>query len=358
MIADLAFLHKGMNRVNITILAFTIIVISGIWIFHISTNNNDADFVQALDALPAEFDREIIETSIESSIFTDTSSIFRPAQIRIDNNFTYVNDFADFTIYEYDHNGDQKRKLTTTRGRGPGEIQHLTDFDVRNDTIWIADSQSMRITSYSLLTGEYIDNYSLEHRPIRVTVLEDGFVVLWLGADKLFSKFNFEGNEIHHFGEIIEDQALHQMSLGGTIRSNKENRFVYIPYYASLIYHFDSDGNLINILKAPDGIEFPVAQRDGPTTFAPDFSYMRDGFIDKNDHLYIYTRLPDEISEENYSNGLPVSYLDKYNLRNAEYVKSLRMFEHFSSVMYNPHTRTIYGADMEKSLFYLLNQDF
>lgn len=343
-----------MNKINIIIFSITILVIAGIWFFLNSANSNEVDFVRALDASPEQFDRDVVETSLQSSILADTTSIFRPAQIRINNNLTYVNDFADFTIYEYDQEENQKRKLTTTSGRGPGEIQHITDFDVKGDTIWIADSQSMRVTSYSLSTGEYIDTHALENRPIRVTILEDGFVVLWLGAEKLFSKFDFEGNEVLHFGDLIEDQALHQMSLGGTIRSNGEDRFVYIPFYASLIYHFDGNGDLINILKAPDGIEFPITERDGPTTFPPDFSYMRDGFIDDNDNLYVFTRVPDE---ENYSMNSPISYLDKYNLVDAKYDKSLQMFEHYGSVMYNPNTKKIYGSDMEKSFVYHLNQD-
>ena len=181
-----------MNRVNIIILFVTVVIVTGIWLFLDSSSKDNVDFVRALDASPSEFEREVVEVSIQSSILADTTYIFRPAQIRINSNFTYVNDFADFTIYEYDSEGNQKRKLTTTRGRGPGEIQHLTDFEVKNDTIWIADSQSMRVTSYSLSTGEYIDNYSLESRPMRVTVLEDGFVVLSLGAEKLFSKFDFQ----------------------------------------------------------------------------------------------------------------------------------------------------------------------
>jgi hypothetical protein len=260
-----------MNKVNMIIFSVTIIVITGIWVFLNSSSSDEVDFVRALDASAEQFERDIVEISLQSSFHADTTSIFQPAQIRINNNLTYVNDFTDFTIYEYDSKENQKRKLTTTSGRGPGEVQHITDFDVKDDTIWIADSQSMRVTSYSLRTGEYINNYSLENRPIRVTVLEDGFVVLWLGAEKLFSKFDFEGNEVLHFGDLIEDQALHQMSLGGTIRSNGQDRFVYIPFYASLIYHFDGNGDLINILKAPDGIEFPVTERDGPTTFSPDF---------------------------------------------------------------------------------------
>src|SRR5690625_2288012 len=154
----------------------------------------------------------------------------------------------------------------------------------------------MRVTSYSLSTGEYIDNFSLESRPMRVTVLEDGFVVLWLGAEKLFSKFDFQGNEIHHFGEIIEDQILHQLSMDGTIRFNGQDRFVYILLYASHIYHIDSERNKINMLKATDGVNFTSVLRDGPTTFAPYFLFMRYGFIEEDDNLYVYVTLPDEIS--------------------------------------------------------------
>jgi hypothetical protein len=346
-----------MSLQKIIIALLSVVFIIGIVILINSIGEAEPNFLQTLDENPESFERDISDISYQTSILADTTSIFQPAQIRINNNLTYVNDFANFTIYEYDHEGNQKRKLTTTRGRGPGEVQHLTDFDVKENTIWIADSQSMRVTSYSLTTGAYIDNYSLENRPMRVIVLEDGFVVLWLGADKLFSKFDFQGNEIHHFGEIIEDQMLHQLSMDGTIRSNGLDRFVYIPFYASLIYHFDSNGNKINILKAPDGINFPSVRRDGPTTFAPDFSFMRDGFIDEDDNLYVYVTLPDEISQ-NDQNNYPESYIDKYSLNSAEYINSLRMNEHFSSVMYNPHKNTIYASDYEKSFLFQLNQDF
>ncbi len=347
-----------MSRVNIIILLITIIVITSIWLIIYSTSSKNVDFVRALDASPIMFEREVTEISIESDLLADTTTIFRPAQIRFVNNYIYLNDFADFTIYEYDLNGSQNRKLTTTRGRGPGEVQHLTDFDVFNDTIWIVDSQNMRVTSYSIESGKNINNFSLEKRPMRITCLTDGFVIQWLGSDHLFSKFDYEGNEVKQFGDIIEDQLLHQISLDGTIRSNGNDRFVYIPFYASLIYHFEGNGELINILRAPDGLEFPVAQRDGPTTFAPDFTYMRDGYIDEEDNLYVYTRLPNDISQINQDNNLPVSYIDKYSLREAEYLYSLRLNNHYISLMYNPSSSTAYASDMEKSFVYELNQSF
>jgi hypothetical protein len=109
------------------------------------------------------------------------------------------------------------------------QVVRVTDFDIKDDVIYVADSQSMRVTSYSIETGENIDTFSLENRPMRVTCLKDGFIVQWLGNDLLFSKFDYEGNEILQFGEIVEDQFQHQMSLDGTIRSNRNDRFVYIP---------------------------------------------------------------------------------------------------------------------------------
>src|SRR5690625_6985193 len=90
-----------MNRVNIIILFVTVVIVTGIWLFLDSSSKDNVDFVRALDASPSEFEREVVEVSIQSSILADTTYIFRPAQIRINSNFTYVNDFADFTIYEY-----------------------------------------------------------------------------------------------------------------------------------------------------------------------------------------------------------------------------------------------------------------
>lgn len=345
-----------MPRHKIIITLFSVVFIIGIVILINLIGDAEPNFLQTLDENPESFERDISDISFQTSILADTTSIFQPAQIRINNNLTYVNDFADFTIYEYDHEGNQKRKLTTTRGRGPGEILHLTDFDIKDDIIWLADSQSMRVTSYSIETGENIHTFSLENRPMRITCLKDGFIVQWLGNDLLFSKFDYEGNEILQFGEIVEDQYQHQMSLDGTIRSNRNDRFVYIPFYSSLIFHYESNGELINILKAPDGVNFPFTRKEGATAFAPDFSYMRDGYLDEDDNLYVFTRVPEDdndSSEENLT-----AYLDKYDLRTAEYLESVRLQDHYTSVMYNPIDHVIYASDMAFSFKYILDSPF
>lgn len=345
-----------MSQQKVVTVLLSVAFIIGTVILINSIGDTEPNFLQTLDENPEAFERNVTEISYQTFHLADTSAVFMPAQIRFYDNHIYLNDFSDFTIYEYDFEGNQKRKLTTTRGRGPGEILHLTDFDIKDDVIYVADSQSMRVTSYSIETGENIDTFSLENRPMRITCLKDGFIVQWLGNDLLFSKFDYEGNEIHQFGEIVEDQFNHQMSLDGTIRSNRNDRFVYIPFYSSLIYHYESNGELINILKAPDGVHFPFTRREGATAFAPDISYMQDGYLDKNDNLYVFTNIPKDEYPSN--NERLIGYLDKYNLRTAEYIESVELDDHYTSVMYNPNDHVIYASDMGFSFRHILDSPF
>lgn len=358
LLPDLALISAIMKRNKLLIVFTAIVLFAGVSYLIGSISGENNTYVRALDEIPESFERKIKEHNLQFGFLNDTSKIYSPAQVRIDKEYLYVNDFSDFTIYKYDLMGNLINTVETIRGRGPGEVQHITDFDVRNDTLWIVDSQSMRAISYSVDTGENIHNYILEHRPNRIACLSDGFVVQWMGADSLFSKFDYNGNEIAQFGDIIENQYQHPISLDGTIRSNKDDRFVYIPFYASLIYHYTSNGDLINILKAPDGVQFPAARREGATTFAPDFSFMRDGYIDPNDNLYVYTRVPRTDNENSEVDQSKVSYLDKYDLTKADYVESILLEAHFTSLMYHPNAKVIYATDMEKIYVKKLSKSF
>src|SRR5690625_1419522 len=113
-----------MSRVNIIILFVTVVIVTGICLFLDSSSKDNVDFVRALDAAPREFEREVVEVSIQSSILADTTYIFRRAQISSNSNYTCENDCEDFTIYVYDSEGNQKRILSPARGRGPGVIHH------------------------------------------------------------------------------------------------------------------------------------------------------------------------------------------------------------------------------------------
>lgn len=80
------------------------------------------------------------------------------------------------------------------------------------------------------------------------------------------------------------------------------------------------------------------------------------GYLDENDNLYVYTRIPGDDNQP--SNENLIGYLDKYNLRSAEYLESIRLHNHYTSVMYNPNNHVIYASDMGFSFKYILDSPF
>jgi hypothetical protein len=46
------------------------------------------------------------------------------------------------------------------------------------------------------------------------------------------------------------------------------------------VYKFHGEGELIQVIQTPDGIEFPVTRIEERITYAPEHIFMRDGVID------------------------------------------------------------------------------
>jgi len=316
------------------------------------------EFVRSLDADAEYFERNYKSYDLHDQyIITDTTRIYRPSVMKKTGNRIYMVDFYNFWIYEYDMDGKETGKIEMNQGQGPGEFQHLTDFDVIGETLWTVDHQNMMISSFSLKTGELLSSIAVDRMPARIACLENGFIIKWFSAEFLFSKYDYEGNEIRRFGKIIEDQTLHALSLDGNILSNRKDRFVFIPLYASLIYQYGSDGSLINVLKAPDGLEFPVTRREGNMAFAPDFTFYRNGYLNDKDLLYVNTWLPGGQNGPGQWDGEPVSVIDKYNLRTSDYETSLQLpfMNHF--VLFIDNTNTFFTSNYENGFFYQLNED-
>lgn len=328
------------------------------YIFFLQPGKNNPDFVHSLDANPEIFERNFLVVQPPHSVFlADTSQIFQPAQIRQYNSHVYLNDFSDFIIYEYDEEGKLNNVLKLKRGRGPGEFQNVTDFDIINNTLWAVDSQRLMIHSFSLDSLKHLNSISVDRRPMRITCMKDGFVVQWLGTELLFSTFDYEGNELHQFGKVIEDQLRNTLSLDGTIRSNHKDRFVYVPFYASLIYHYRQNGELINVLKAPDGIQFPATRKQENLSFAPDFSFYQDAFFDDENNLYVFTELPGKRNNHGDWEGERRNMIDKYNLIDGRYVSSLEFLSGFISATYNPKESILYTSDFAKAYIHTFSED-
>lgn len=312
-----------MTNKKVLVNIFAVLLV--LFIFFLFLKQNDKqDFVRSLDADPVQYERVYQDYgALNTEELIDTTLINWPMHLKVINGDLYISDFSDFSIFILDDTGKKKRTIKTGKGRGPGEFENLTDFDVIRDTLWAVDIQNLRVSSFSLNNGEFLESFSVEHRPLRIATLDEGFVIQWLGADSLFSKFDYQGNELNQFGAVIEDQRIHMMSMSGEIRSAGTDRFVYLPYYASLVYQYKSDGELINVIRAPDGIEFPATDREGPRSHAPDFSFQRNAWLDQDNYLYVYTRLPGEKQSNQEWEGEPWGVFDKYNLITGEYKSSI-----------------------------------
>lgn len=298
-------------------------------------------FVRSMDTETEKFERTWSpDINLRTNNLTDTLEVLRPMTMKKADDYFYVSDFSDFTIYYYNKAGELAGKFETGRGRGPGEFTNLTDFDVCGDTLWAVDIQNYRIQSFSLSTGDLLRNFVVENRPYRIACFDDEIIIQWFGAEYLFSTFNYNGDEKHQFGQLIEDQLQHSFSLNGTLISLKgEDRFVYLPLYASFIYHYRTDGELINILKAPDGVEFPLTKRTRGSSMTPEHSLMRNGWVNENDELYVYTRLPgDQMTSQGEWTGEPRTMFDVYNLREARYQTSF-------NIPFEPSAEALFTGD-------------
>jgi hypothetical protein len=328
-----------MNQKYLKLLGFLVIVGIGLYFWRFGGQKIT---VLSSEVSPEIFQRTYVENlQLQSHPLTDTSEVFLPGLIRENDGIIYILDYSDFTFYVYHTNGEFQKQIEIERGRGPGEVQHITDFDICKNKLWIVDSENLMIHSYSVETGGYLESYPADNRPSRIACLEDGLIIQWSQSEYLFSKFDYEGNLIIEFGEIIEDQTQNMFSVHGNIQSNGKDRFVYIPFYASLIYHFNGEGELIQVIQTPDGLEFPVTRSEERIRYAPEHIYMRDGVIDKNNNLYVYTVLPADKNGE----GKQEALIDKFNLTSGEYSSSVQLpFVHLS-VLFNSDEFIIYSLN-------------
>lgn len=289
--------------------------------------NDNLNGLVAVDTVTKEFSRTFTEQEAVYSIhFTDSASLKVPASIQLVDSTVYISDFSDFSIYNFHQDGTLVQKLKTGVGNGPGEFNHLSGYDIINGSLWAVDQANLRVSSFDLDSGEFYTNFSVQKRPWRITTLHDGLVIMWLGSDQLFTKFDFEGKEITRFGEIAEDQLQNPLSFDGEIASNRNDLFVYVPRYASLIYVYSSSGELKKVIQAPDGRSFQQTIQIDNVYQAPTVGnkyVMLDPVISDDNILSVYVAGTGEQNLKSTEDGKPIAMIDMYDLNEGIYLNSI-----------------------------------
>lgn len=320
-------------KASITLLG--IILISSLLVIFVSQNqdNNKKNELVSIDVQPKEFERSFVEKKLHEHVqFTDSTQLIVPASIQLIDSTLYISDFSDFSIYQFHYDGTLLQKLETGIGEGPGEFRHLSGFDIKGRVLWAVDQSNLRVSSFDLDTGQLKSSFSVQRRPWRITTVSDGLIILWLGSDKLFTKFDFEGNELISFGELTEDQIQNPLSFDGEVASNRNNLFVYVPRYASFIYVYDYHGELQRVLLSPDGLGFQRSVQQGNLYQAPtiDNNYvMLDPMISNNNILSVYVAWSGENNLTNADDEQPVAMIDLYDIKKGVYLNSITLpFDH------------------------------
>jgi len=172
--------------------------------------------------------------------------LFRPQKFTVDQKERiYIADYLDQSIKVFDPNGKYIKSIGK-KGEGPGEFILIGDLTILPDgRLFVMDRNTRRISLFDT-KGNYIESYHWTERQGGLIYAADSsclFTVYKFGEEnpmegrRLFVKeYDFQGHEIHSFGEFkIEKSKTHTIKTGKSITSMA----VYPPHSPRSIFAGD-----------------------------------------------------------------------------------------------------------------------
>lgn len=261
------------------------------------------------------------EISLHSGI---TDSLLNGMAIKRDGNHLYISDYGDMKVKKFSLDGRFVDSFGG-KGRGPGEFQQVTDFDItESGRLYVIDSKKMEMLVFDSESMEIITEHKLETKPYRMAIVDDHIIIEATVAEKLFGRYNFEGTLKSRFGEIMDNQEKNAASVSGDIyATDNDTGFVYAPIYASYLFQFSGEGNRTLTTKGPDRIPFKEtvqqARGDMRLVMPPRTEFET---ID----LKIFgNRVYDLLENKGEDNDLPQTFMDIYDLKSGGYLHSVAL---------------------------------
>jgi len=251
------------------------------------------------------------------------SLLINPIQLKIFNNQLYVVDYSPMTIYRFNLSGDLDRILGNGRGRGPGEIQQIMDFDVAEGKIYVSDLNNFKVAVYTK-EGEHIKDILTEERPTRILTIREELYGNSIPSEYLVTEFDKEGKSVEEFGKFIEDQYENSIVYTGEFgRSNKN--IVFTMYQTSKTVVFDDKKDPM-VLSGPEAFGFPEMVFDESSGRREKVSKNRDIWQTlakaDNEEIVIATTLASDLQKNPDD---PRTILDFYNAENGSYKHSIML---------------------------------
>lgn len=276
-------------------------------------------FSSSEPALLAEFDLDKLD-----------NPPLHPTFVKFDQNgLLYFYDFKAGLIHKIKVSGDYKKidhsVIGKGLGRGPGEITRLLDFKIFKDRLYLLDEGKGGLEVYST-SGEYINTIrpSNGYIPRMFTIDESELIIETLvPAETLFYAYDLSGKFKGPFGDYIEKNAKENMVYQDNFLSEmfSGNCFLYMPRFFGFIAMY-KDKQPFLVKETIDGLR--AGKKNIPVNKAVAAGITAQIVQRNMDTVYQYSLFGDILLVRAYDYKEETSFWDIYNVRNLDYLISVR----------------------------------
>lgn len=233
----------------------------------------------------------------------------------------YVFDFGAPAVKKYTMSGNLILEMGNGNGRGPGEFENPTDFDISpKGEIYVSDPVNGRVSHFAP-DGEHISDYRTESRPHRVVALEDGYVIMTLSEEYMFEKYSED--DLKSVYETPSRYSLRESdAFEGFLASDEQEGIIYAGLWYGRLVGLDQSGSVRFDVPTLDGSPPPdiIRSRSGNTVTE---RVDRENATISSLNISVYNDLIYTLSRDYDQDRIPV--IDAYNITNGEYFSSLRL---------------------------------
>lgn len=306
---------------------------------------DDADKFQIVDQ--KSYDRRYRGWHLEEISLPDPPSLGNIEQFRVVGSYAYIYDVGNMNIVKYSLSGDYISAYGYGRGQGPGEFQNIFAFSIGcDDTVWVVDSMARRISQFES-DGTFINSFRPGFNAARIAALEDGRVAILAYMEPSLFVIVDETGKVERriefdFGESV---SLYTPVYDGHLFSQSEGGFIWAPRFASYLFFFNHNGELVRRLQLIDKHDFPdnVLRADRPMSARDIERPARTIAVSVDDSIIFVNTL---IREP----GTTSNVLDRYDLLSGEYIDSARLpgggsqYQVFRGLLYSTSADTTFRS--------------
>lgn len=271
-------------------------------------------------------------------------------QLRVLNDHIFVYDIASMNVKRYSLDGDLEVVYGIGRGQGPGEFENIVSFWVDGrESVWIVDSMSRNVSQFTY-DGSFVGSFKPDFMPARVAVMNGrNLALLMYSQPELFALVDTSGAVIRRFAafeELFKDPPRAPIPIyDGHLFPRPNGGIVWAPRFASYLYFFDDDTELVRRLSLIDGYSFPKLELKDNTSrvSARELEHShRTLFVSYDeDMIFVDTRIKRE-------GGQVRNVLDVYDDKTGMYVNSIALPE--GGERYQSYRGILYAVDADTSI--------